>query len=133
MNSFSFDLSLLKSSKHVTRKPFVIGDFRVSIQTGEGIYCAPRDYIGPWNKVELGFPTEAPPIEIMAYCEDNDRPTETVYGYVPVESVVNWLVSKGATKEQLEDFGFQETTDGIVLNQAPLHWQVNFRNSVRSM
>ena len=61
--------------------------FKVSVQVGEFAYCTPRNNYGPWYKVELGFPSEEEPL-IMDYVEDPSRPTETVYGYVPLDLVM---------------------------------------------
>ena len=66
--------------------------FRVSIQASETNYSTPRDDIGPYTEVELGFPTSPEPM-IIGYAEDVDDPTETVYGYVPV-GLVKALIIK---------------------------------------
>lgn len=94
-------------------KPNLIGNnvhcadgLTVSVIAGEGTYCTPRpdrygvlgdapgDYPGPYTAVEVGFPSQQPePWEKWReYCEDSDKPTETVYAYVPVE-LVRRLVS----------------------------------------
>lgn len=33
----------------------------LSVQAGQCIYCTPRDDFGPWDKVEVGFPSVTPP------------------------------------------------------------------------
>jgi hypothetical protein len=59
--------------------------FSLSVQVHAGAYCSPRDGIGPdWNSAEIGFPSEPPTPEVMAYAEDPSDPTGTVYGYVPI-------------------------------------------------
>lgn len=59
--------------------------YSLSVQVHEGAYCAPRDGWGPdWDLAEIGFPSSEPTAEIMAYAEDADEPTQTVYGYVPM-------------------------------------------------
>jgi hypothetical protein len=60
--------------------------FSLSVQATHGAYCSPRQNIGPWHLVEVGFPSAEPEL-IMSYAESPDAPTETVYGYVPVELV----------------------------------------------
>lgn len=65
--------------------------FRVSVQASECHYCSPRNNIGPWTQVELGFPSSAPEFGIMDFVEDPENPTGTVYGYVPVD-LVNKLI-----------------------------------------
>jgi hypothetical protein len=57
-----------------------------SAQANSTAYCAPRNDDGPWTEVEVGFPSQR--VEaLMGYAEDSDRPTQTVYGWVPVEVV----------------------------------------------
>lgn len=99
------------------RRPFVIckDGFGVSIQASEYHYCKPRisqidisrfgsvpkqrgqkrvSKFKPYESVELGFPTEA--VEEWAdYAEDFDKPTDTVYGGVPVELVDRVLKKHG--------------------------------------
>ena len=60
--------------------------FSLSVQASQGAYCTPRDNIGPWSKVEVGFPSSAPEL-IGQWAEDPDHPTDTVYGYVPIKLV----------------------------------------------
>ena len=67
--------------------------FAISVQASEFHYCSPRisgNVI--YEKVELGFPNQVEPL-IMIYAEDPDIPTETVYGWVPVE-IVNSIIEK---------------------------------------
>tara|TARA_Y100000310_G_C20366452_1_gene661427 strand:+ start:40 stop:372 length:333 start_codon:yes stop_codon:yes gene_type:complete len=68
--------------------------FSVSIQACEGAYCTPRNDIGPYTAVELGFPS-APDSLLDGYAEDSTRPTETVYGWVPVEIASLLIVKHG--------------------------------------
>ena len=63
-----------------------------SAQASEYTYCSPRENIGPWSAVEIGFPSQKVD-EFMAYAEEADKPTQTVYGWVPVE-VVEAVVEK---------------------------------------
>ena len=68
--------------------------FEVSVQASASHYCGPRDNFGPYIEVELGFPLE--PVEAwMDYAENPDRPTGTVYGYVPIELVEAVLEAHG--------------------------------------
>lgn len=67
--------------------------FRVSVQASKYHYCEPRiDGDCKYVSVELGFPIAEDPL-IIDYAEEPDKPTETVYGYVPIE-IVNKLVKK---------------------------------------
>lgn len=68
--------------------------FKMSVQASGAHYCSPRDSVGPWDKVEIGYPSER--VEaFMPYAEDADRPTDTVYGYVPIELVVAAIAYHG--------------------------------------
>ena len=74
--------------------------FKMSVQVGWGLYCSPRDNYGPWYKAEIGFPSER--VEsIMPYIdgdEDTD-PTGTVYGYVPLQTIVDVINSHGGSEQ----------------------------------
>lgn len=76
--------------------------FKLSVIAHPGAYCSPRpallagmhgeapyDYPGPYTHVEVGYPSARPEpwSEWEVYCEDPKKPTDTVYGYVPVELV----------------------------------------------
>lgn len=69
--------------------------FKVSVIAGGGSYSIPRndgftDSIpGPFTAVEVGFPSERPEpwSDWEHYCEDPEKPTDTVYGYVPADMV----------------------------------------------
>lgn len=72
--------------------------FEFSAQASSVAYCEPRDSAGPWTKVEVGFPSGLVP-EFMPYAEDPDRPTQTVYGWVPVEIVEQVVNAHGGAAE----------------------------------
>ncbi|NDE17897.1 hypothetical protein EBZ80_23530 [bacterium] len=63
-----------------------------SAQASAGHYCTPRQNLGPYVAVEIGFPNQRVE-EFMEYAEDPKNPTGTVYGWVPVE-VVEAVVNK---------------------------------------
>lgn len=67
----------------------------MSVQTGPSHYCSPRDGVGPWSSVEVGFPSR----KVGAFMEYIDGggsdPTETVYGYVPLSKVIAAIVEAG--------------------------------------
>ena len=56
--------------------------FSMSVQASRYNYSSPRNNTGPWDSVEVGMPS-AYEYCLMPYAEDPDRPTETIYGYVP--------------------------------------------------
>jgi len=68
--------------------------FSMSVQTGPAAYCQPRDGFGPWNKVEVGFPSAAEPA-LMEWAEEPNHPTGTVYGYVPVKVIASVIDAHG--------------------------------------
>ena len=74
--------------------------FSMSVQAHEFVYCSPR--VSPeetdcYARVEVGFPSEREEL-LMKYVEDYDNPTETVYGYVPVEVVQEVIEKHGGIK-----------------------------------
>lgn len=68
--------------------------FSVSVQANEGAYCEPREDEGPWIEVECGYPSEEEPL-LMKYAENKNRPTDTVYGWVPVGVVLRVVKNHG--------------------------------------
>ena len=54
------------------------------------VWC---NYPGPYTHVEVGFPSERPEPwgDWEEYCEDESRPTETVYPYVPALLVIELI------------------------------------------
>lgn len=81
-------------------KPIRCADgLELSVQASTTHYCAPRNGVGPWVTVEIGFPTQRVE-EFMEYAENPNEPTETVYGWVPVEVVEAVVNSRGGIVEQ---------------------------------
>lgn len=69
--------------------------YSVSVQASVYAYCEPRETAcWPYTSVELGFPTESD-ILIDEYAEDPDNLTETVYGRVPIEIVIDLINKHG--------------------------------------
>jgi hypothetical protein len=71
--------------------------FKVSVQASKTHYCRPRINHGPYSHVELGFPSEKVD-EWMEWAETPESPTDTVYGWVPVEVVESVLEQHGGIK-----------------------------------
>lgn len=71
-----------------------VDGFSVSVQANEGAYCEPREDEGPWIEVECGYPSEEEPL-LMKYAENKNRPTDTVYGWVPVGVVLRVVKNHG--------------------------------------
>lgn len=68
--------------------------YTVSVQAGEMWYSEPQLDTGWYGKVELGYPSDEDS-ELMGYAEDEERPCDTVYGYVPVKLVDDVLTKHG--------------------------------------
>ena len=68
--------------------------FNMSVQAGPHSYSDPKDDIGPYVSVEVGFPSEEEGL-LMLYAENPDEPTETVYAYTPCRVVLNVLAKHG--------------------------------------
>lgn len=67
--------------------------YSVSIQGGTYThYCSPRRHVNRYEEVELGFPSMVDE-ELMEYAEDKSDPTDTVYGYVPID-VIEAVIAK---------------------------------------
>lgn len=82
-------------SEYPLAKRIVCADgFSLSVQATQGAYCSPRENIGPWDEVEVGFPSAKPEL-IMEYAEQPEIPTGTVYGYVPIELVEQLIALHG--------------------------------------
>jgi len=81
----------LKLNKHV-----VCADgFSMSVQAGDGSYCEPRkDGAISYSAVEVGFPNAIEPL-LMPHCEDESKPCDTVYGYVPSFVVATVIAKHG--------------------------------------
>lgn len=69
--------------------------FTMSVQASRFHYCSPRDSHGPWHAVEVGFPS-AKVEAFMPFIDGQDEdPTGTVYGYVPIEVVAQVVIDHG--------------------------------------
>ena len=68
--------------------------FSMSVQASSTAYSEPRDNIGPYTKAEVGFPSQ-PEEMLLKYAEDPDKPTETVYGWVPRQIIINVVAKHG--------------------------------------
>lgn len=68
--------------------------FSLSVQASHGHYCQPRHNIAEWYEVEVGYPSDTPRA-FLYRAEDSDRPTDTVYPYVPIDLVVEEINNHG--------------------------------------
>ena len=76
-----------------------VDGFRVSIQASVFHYCAPRTttIYSRYSSYELGYPSSADDL-IAEYAETPDRPTESVYAWVPAEVVAQLIEKHGGIK-----------------------------------
>lgn len=80
---------------HFNRKIICADGFEMSVQAGSTHYSDPReDCAEKYISVEVGYPTDAEEL-FMPYAEDPNRPTDTVYGWVPSSIVTLVCVKHG--------------------------------------
>lgn len=67
--------------------------FTMSVQASTFHYCTPRE-TGKYNysAFEVGYPSEVEPL-LMEWAEEYDKPTDTVYAWVPAE-VIDEVIEK---------------------------------------
>ena len=68
--------------------------FSMSVQASRGSYCAPKNDVGPYDSVEVGFPSSYD-FYLHEYAEDPNQPTNTVYGWVPADTIIMCIDSHG--------------------------------------
>ena len=68
--------------------------FTMSVQASSNAYCAPRVDNATYYEVEVGYPSEMEPL-LIDYAENPEKPTNTVYGYVPVNTVYLVITKHG--------------------------------------
>ena len=67
----------------------------MSVQANEGAYCTPRiDKAAKYTAVEVGFPSDRENL-LMDWAESPEKPTETVYGYVPATQITLVVAKHG--------------------------------------
>jgi len=74
--------------------------FRMSVQASAGHYCTPRENEGPYDEVEVGFPNKEEPL-LVPYAEDASRLTQTVYPYVPLDTVIKVIQKHGGVSGEV--------------------------------
>ena len=68
-------------------KPVVCADgFKMSVQANSRNYSELDLRTRKYTSVEVGFPSHFEPL-LQPWADDKENPTNTVYGYVPVERV----------------------------------------------
>jgi hypothetical protein len=75
--------------------PIICADgFKVSVQASSMHYCSPKDNLGPYTTVELGYPSTEEEL-FMPYCKEPNSPTQTVYACVPLKLVTQAILKHG--------------------------------------
>ena len=75
----------------------------LSVQASSNHYCTPRTHRGPYSKVEVGYPSVAPPDSWADYFDGEwgrDAPTDSVYACVPIELVREFSLAHGGEQEE---------------------------------
>ena len=107
----------MKKRMSISHKPHYsevccLDGFHMSVQASETHYCEPRDNIGPYDSVEIGYPSMYD-INLIKHAEDPDAPTETVYGWVPGYVVRMVIDSHGGMESgELPPLTYEEPEDG---------------------
>lgn len=68
---------------------------RLSVQASRYHYCNPREDVGPYTEVEMGYPSVPPTGELLELAEDQASPCNTVYPYVPVALIEDYIAAHG--------------------------------------
>jgi len=69
--------------------------FTMSVQAHNGAYCSPRiDNAPRYTQVEVGYPSHPEPL-LLEWAENENRPTNTVYPFVPVHQISLVCVKHG--------------------------------------
>ena len=88
MSNFNLNtyMSLNRKADGLVKKIECVDGFTISVQASD-IHYADFNIDGlDYSHVECGFPNSEPEY-IMDYADDPSSPTDTVYGYVPIELV----------------------------------------------
>ncbi len=88
------------SIKKLSKRICCLDGASVSVQASSLHYSTPRSNVGPYTHAEVGFPTVDPDEELLSYAEDKEHPKETVYGFVPLRLIVDYINSHGGVDEE---------------------------------
>lgn len=83
-------------------KPGIICNdgFKMSVQGSSGHYCTPRSLEKDYYSMEIGFPSEKEDL-IMQWADNPSDPTDSVYGWVPVDVIDQVITKHGGINEEL--------------------------------
>lgn len=72
--------------------------FTMSVQASDRHLCSPRKRVGPYDAVEVCFPSAEEPL-LLPYAEDAAAYADTIYGKVPVAVVSTVIEKHGGLRE----------------------------------
>ena len=100
MNLNEFVKKSFEVDEYLVRPRIVcIDGFSMSVQGNKYDYCIPRKLSDKYDSMEIGFPSEKQP-ELMEFAENENDPTGTVYGYVPIELIHEVVEKHGGIDEE---------------------------------
>ena len=82
-------------------KPIYCADgVSLSVQASRKHRCFPRNDEGPYQTVEVGFPSSPPQSNWAEYCtgDFDKKPCGQVYAYVPIEVVAEFIIWHGGIR-----------------------------------
>ena len=91
--------------KEITPKLYCKDGFNMSVQASRIHYSSPKEDDpgeGGYESVEVGYPSKIEKL-LMPYIESPEKPTDTVYPYVPVETVVKVIEKHGGIDKKLSE------------------------------
>jgi hypothetical protein len=72
-----------------------VDGFKMSVQANGTAYCSPRiDDADNYTEVEIGFPSHREEL-LIEFAEEPNKPTETVYAWVPTQIVTTVIAKHG--------------------------------------
>ena len=92
--------------KHLADSIICADGENLSVQASRTHYCDPRTDQGPYNTVEVGFPSISPPDTWAEYFDgdwDTEDHTGSVYGYVPVALIREFIEEHGGEVHTVTD------------------------------
>jgi hypothetical protein len=75
-----------------------------SVQASQHHYCSPRRDSGPWDSVEVGYPSSEEDA-LLPYADEPGDPLSSVYGYVPLAVVARVVEARGGLVDPADDSG----------------------------
>lgn len=67
----------------------------LSVQASASHYCDPRDNDGPWDALEVGYPSAPPP---ASWDVHQDGAGSSIYACVPVRLIQEFIAAHGGEK-----------------------------------